>query len=219
VTRRLALVLTLASVAVAASPRGKNPVCIALTFGPWDPTVAPFGLPVQLYSRGLYLQLTDRPQPRTSYRQVVVAPEAAGDTVWPVRGLDGKAYYVYASQLSFGWESLSDDSLRISKIGLELVGRWRADTLHARAHAFADTWNPGARQWRASAFAVRYECGSAVAANAARASAAGLASRDTVNMELNRRESAAYDSVVQRMLDDLQHHKDTSRSRVPNPTI
>lgn len=152
--------LTLMSVAgrqsiVAVDP----PRCLALAWGAWHP---PEPNPRWRATRLLTLLDTrdssmDQIGGRVGWRAVLLEPfqqGAAGDT----SGTLSDSVWLW---LAPTFDSLVLTRPGIESPGLEIHGRWHADTLVGRAHAFRH-YATSADEPVAAVYAVRYRCGNAI---------------------------------------------------------
>jgi hypothetical protein len=171
----------------AGSLSAQAPSCIALGVGAWAP-----GQPGPIW---------------TTSRRIILTSDREHD----IDGVGGRQGWRRArlgsdkpaSELerAWFWVAPTADSLVLLRPamlseGIEFVGRWEADTLKARAHAFSDVILPGTP--RANAYGIRYACDANQSAEIALAALASLQRLDIPNPTLGAAEDSVYWADIQR---------------------
>ena len=121
---------------------------------------------------------------------------------------DGKSSSEY--ERGWAWIAPTKDSLMLVRPamlseGIWFVGRWRADTLTGRAHAFSDATGPGSP--RANAFGIRYQCGAAQGAADALSALAALQRSDVPDPALGAVEDSTYQVEIRQRVRESNQSK------------
>jgi hypothetical protein len=182
----MAAVLVLAAAGAATIHAQTRPTCVALGVGTWLPRTPG---PIWRGTRVLVLTAKrerdmDAVGARRGWRAVTMQPlDRSGSGPTPLREYDRAWLW-----LAPGADSLVLLRPAILSEGMRVAGAWTGDTVLGRASAFFDAIR-GAYP-RANAYGVRFRCGDASAAEAARLAVERFRRTDVPNEGLGAREDS-----------------------------